>query len=136
MSAIYKREFRSYFTNMTGFIFLAVLFLFSGIFTTAINLIGGSALYEYTLNNMSFVLMIIIPVLAMRSVARELHGAGTDCLNVTTLLRNQHFYHLPPAELAPFWLEGGATPIVCLPHRLVITLVSGGSEDALDAVSG
>ena len=71
MSAIYKREFRSYFTNMTGFIFLAVLFLFSGIFTTAINLIGGSALYEYTLNNMSFVLMIIIPVLAMRSVAED-----------------------------------------------------------------
>ena len=34
------------------------------------------------------------------------------------------------------WLEGGAAPIVCLPHRLVITLVSGGSEDALDAVSG
>ncbi len=34
------------------------------------------------------------------------------------------------------WLEGGAIPIVCLPHRLVITLVSGGGEDALDAVSG
>ena len=34
------------------------------------------------------------------------------------------------------WLEGGAAPIVCLPHRLVIELVSGGSEDALDAVSG
>ena len=46
---------------------------------------------------------------AMQSVARELHGAGTDCLNVTTLLRNQHFYHLPPEELAPFWLEGGTT---------------------------
>ena len=34
------------------------------------------------------------------------------------------------------WLEGGAVPIVCLPHRLVISLVSGGSADALDAVSG
>ena len=36
----------------------------------------------------------------------------------------------------PGWLEGGAVPIVCLPHRLVISLTSGGSEDALDAVSG
>ena len=34
------------------------------------------------------------------------------------------------------WLEGGAAPIVCLPHRLVISLVSGGDEGALDAVSG
>ena len=34
------------------------------------------------------------------------------------------------------WLEGGAAPIVCLPHRRVITLLYGGSEDALDAVSG
>ena len=34
------------------------------------------------------------------------------------------------------WLTGGAAPIVCLPHRLVISLVSGGDEAALDAVSG
>ncbi len=34
------------------------------------------------------------------------------------------------------WLEGGAVPIVCLPHRLVISLVSGGDGDAPDAVSG
>ncbi len=34
------------------------------------------------------------------------------------------------------WLDGGLTPIVCLPHRLVIELVSGGSPDAFDAVSG
>ena len=34
------------------------------------------------------------------------------------------------------WLEGGAAPIVCLPHRLVIELVSGGDGNALDAISG
>jgi len=34
------------------------------------------------------------------------------------------------------WLEGGLVPIVCLPHRLVISLVSGGEEEAFDAVSG
>ena len=34
------------------------------------------------------------------------------------------------------WLEGGQVPIVCLPHRLVISLASGGSADALDAVAG
>lgn len=34
------------------------------------------------------------------------------------------------------WLQGGFLPIVCLPHRLVISLESGGSADAPDAVTG
>ena len=33
------------------------------------------------------------------------------------------------------WLEGGITPIVCLPHRLVIQLESNADEAHLDAVS-
>ena len=33
------------------------------------------------------------------------------------------------------WLEGGRIPIVCLPHRLVITLENGG-DDGFDVVSG
>ena len=34
------------------------------------------------------------------------------------------------------WLTGGYMPVVCLPHRLVIELVSGGDAEAPDAVSG
>jgi hypothetical protein len=34
------------------------------------------------------------------------------------------------------WLAGGRVPIVCLPHRLVISLAEGGDEEAFDAVSG
>ena len=34
------------------------------------------------------------------------------------------------------WLEGGMTPIVCLPHRLVIQLESDAGEAPLDAVAG
>ena len=34
------------------------------------------------------------------------------------------------------WLEGGLTPIVCLPHRLVISLAEGGEGAAFDAVAG
>jgi len=33
------------------------------------------------------------------------------------------------------WISGGITPIVCLPHRLVITLEGGGKQD-VDAVVG
>ena len=43
MSAVFKRELRSYFNSMTGWIFLAVIFVFTGVFTTAINLLSQSA---------------------------------------------------------------------------------------------
>ncbi|MBQ7591007.1 MAG: ABC-2 transporter permease [Clostridia bacterium] len=71
MEAVFKREFRSYFTGMTGWIFFAVLFIFCGIFTTAINLLGHAASFEYVLSNMTIVLLFLMPVLAMRSLAEE-----------------------------------------------------------------
>lgn len=71
MSAIFKREFKSYFNTMTGFIFLAVIFAFTGIFTTAINLRSQSASFEYVLGNITIIFMLIVPVLAMRSIAEE-----------------------------------------------------------------
>ena len=46
MIAIFKREFKSYFINMSGYVFIGVLWLFSGIFATALNLIGQYAAYE------------------------------------------------------------------------------------------
>jgi len=33
------------------------------------------------------------------------------------------------------WVSGGVTPIVCLPHRLVIAL-EGGSANGVDAIVG
>ena len=62
MIAIFKREVKSYFINMTGYVFLGVMLVFAGIYTTAINLIGLSSSFEYVLSNMTIVLMIVIPI--------------------------------------------------------------------------
>ena len=35
MLAVYKREFKAFFTNMIGFIFIAFLLLITGIYSTA-----------------------------------------------------------------------------------------------------
>lgn len=86
MSAIFKREFRSYFNNMTGYIFLAVIFAFTGIFTTAINLRSQSASFEYVLGNITIIFMLIVPVLAMRSIAEE-KRSRTDQLLYSLPLR-------------------------------------------------
>jgi hypothetical protein len=49
MIAILKRELKSYFINMSGYLFAAILLLFTGIFTTAANLIGQYTGFEYAL---------------------------------------------------------------------------------------
>lgn len=71
MLVIYRKELRSYFTNMTGIIFAAFLLLVNGIYTVVYNLNGGYPQYEYTLSIIEFVFLILIPILTMRSLADE-----------------------------------------------------------------
>lgn len=71
MKSIFKREFKSYFTNMAGFLFLATLLLFAGIFTSIINLRGLIPDFGATAGNIVIVFLLIIPVLAMKSIAED-----------------------------------------------------------------
>ncbi len=71
MSAIFKREFKSYFVNMSGALFISVLLLFTGIFVTAFNLIGQYAAIEYALENVIVIFLLIVPILCMRSIAED-----------------------------------------------------------------
>lgn len=71
MRAIYEKELRSSFCSVTGFLFAAFVLLFTGIYCMAINLSGGYPNFEYTLSNMTFIFLVAIPVLTMRSVAEE-----------------------------------------------------------------
>ncbi len=79
MSAIYKRELHSYFCGMTGAIFMAFLLLMTGIYMTVYNLLGGYPNFEVALSGVSFVFLVAVPVLTMRSFAEEKH-AKTDQL--------------------------------------------------------
>ena len=71
MFAIYKRELKSYFTSMTGPVFIAFLMLFIGIYFTIYNIVNGLPTFGYALYGVSFVFMISVPVLTMRSFAEE-----------------------------------------------------------------
>ncbi|MBQ8207767.1 MAG: ABC transporter permease [Clostridia bacterium] len=73
MFSIFKREFKSYFTSVTGCIFIAFLLCFTGIYVTSINLRGGYASFEYVLSNIIIVFLLIVPLLTMRSFAEEKH---------------------------------------------------------------
>ena len=71
MIAIFKREFSSYMRNVTGPLFVAVMLLFGGVFLFVDNLVYGYPKFEYTLNDLKLVLILAIPVLAMRSLAED-----------------------------------------------------------------
>ena len=71
MTAIYKRELKSYFQSMTGYVLIAFLVIFTGIYFMAYNLNSGYPYFSYVLMNINYVLIIIIPMLTMRSFAEE-----------------------------------------------------------------
>ena len=71
MRAIYKRELRSYLTSMTGYIFMAVLLAVAGLYYTANCLVGSYPVFGVILSSIYFVLLIVVPVLTMRSMAEE-----------------------------------------------------------------
>lgn len=71
MRAILDRELKAYFNGATGYVFIAFLLLFVGIYTMAVNLSGGYANFEYVPSNMSFVYLLIVPILTMRAIAEE-----------------------------------------------------------------
>ena len=71
MLAIYKREFKSYMCSVYGPIYISVMLLVSGFFTLVYNYLGRSSGLEYTIGYFGFGLMVLVPVLCMRSIAEE-----------------------------------------------------------------
>lgn len=73
MNAVYKRELRSYFTNIMGYLFIGFVLLLTGIFAAANNFKGGYPNFEYVLGSVSFVYLFVIPILTMRSISEDRH---------------------------------------------------------------
>ena len=71
MLAIYKKELKSYLTSMQGYVFMAFIMLVLGIYFTAYNLTYASPDFGTTLNSVTFVFLIITPILTMRILAEE-----------------------------------------------------------------
>lgn len=83
MFAIMKRELLSYFTSPLGYVFIAVFYLFSGIFLFLFTLTSQSVDMSYVYTGMFFVMLIMIPILTMRLMAEE-NKQKTDQLLLTS----------------------------------------------------
>ncbi len=83
MTAILKREFVSYFTSPLGYVYLAVFYGFSGLFLWMTCLTSGSADMSAVFLWMFFIMMILIPILTMRTMADD-KRQKTDQLTLTS----------------------------------------------------
>lgn len=85
MLSVAKREFKSLFNSMTAEIFCAVLIALTGIYFIVYNLNVGYTYFSYVLISVMFIMMIIVPLLTMRSFAEE-RRQKTDQLLLTSPL--------------------------------------------------
>lgn len=82
MKAIFKKELRSYFCSPLGYVFVAVFSLVTALFFFIYNLLNGVGDINYVFSNIMLLLVLIIPVLTMRSFAEE-KNKKTDQLLLT-----------------------------------------------------
>lgn len=83
MLAVYKREFRSYFQSMIGYVFLSCVLAFIGIYFLSFNLLGGYPFYSYVMaGGAATIFMFMVPILTMKSFAEERRNK-TDQLLLT-----------------------------------------------------
>ncbi len=71
MIAVFKHELRSTFHSLTIYLFCAALLCIVGVGAMRYNIQASVANFEYALNYISIILVVIIPVLTMRSFAEE-----------------------------------------------------------------
>ena len=82
MTAIYKRELKSYLTSMVGYLFIFFILVLTGIYFSAYQLGAAYPRFEYTLSALTFVFLISVPILTMRVLAEE-RKQKTDQLLLT-----------------------------------------------------
>lgn len=87
MNAVYRKELKSLFSNMTAPVFIAWVLVWISYFTKLAHLEAGSASFEAVCVGSPFLAFLMIPVLTMRSFAEERHSR-TDQLLYTLPISN------------------------------------------------
>ena len=109
MGAIFKREFKSYFQSISGFLFIGCFLLIFGIFAFDYNLFKLSPSIVYALSDMLPIAAILMPIVALNSILGE-YKNGTYKL----------LYSLPLSASQIFWGKYlSVISIVCIPTALI-----------------
>ena len=71
MLAIFKREFKSYFQNIIGWLFVAAVLAVFGLYFYVYNLANGYPYLSYSLSSIAFIMVIAVPILTMRCFSED-----------------------------------------------------------------
>jgi ABC-2 type transport system permease protein len=71
MSAILDREIKAYFQSPLGYVFVGVMFLFTGYFFFAYNLYGNTTDMRGIFSTLFTVVLVLIPILTMRLMSED-----------------------------------------------------------------
>jgi len=83
MTAIIKKEMRTYFNNISGYVFLFFFVILTSLFFMMTNVLQLNPEYFHTLINSTMIFMVLIPMLTMRLFAEE-YTQKTDQLLYTS----------------------------------------------------
>ena len=83
MYAIFKREFKTYFSSPLGYVFLAVFYVLSGLSFVLNNIFNGTANMSGVFSNITFFCIFLVPVLTMRLLSED-KKQKTDQLLLTS----------------------------------------------------
>jgi ABC-2 type transport system permease protein len=85
MIAVFKREIKAYFSSPAGYVFMGFFLLISGFFFALSNLFQASPNYTGVLGSITFIFLIVVPILTMRLMSEE-SRQRTDQLLLTSPL--------------------------------------------------
>lgn len=80
MGAIFRRELRGYFTSPVGYIFLGVFYAVSGFFFYSSSISAGSTDLSQLFVMLYFALLLLVPILTMRSFSEEKKQKTEQCI--------------------------------------------------------
>ena len=83
MAAIFKRETKSYYTGMVGYVTAAVSLFFLGLYFTNRNLMYASSDFASVLYTTTLIMLFLLPAISMRSFAEDRRNK-TDQLLLTS----------------------------------------------------
>ena len=79
MGAIFRHELRSYFHSLTAYVFGAFLLAVVGLGSVLYNLQAAVSNFEFVLSFASIIFVVIVPILTMRTMARNGGSGRTSC---------------------------------------------------------
>lgn len=80
MGAIFRREVLSYFTSPIGYIFLAAFYASSAVIFSVNSLESGSTQLDSLFAQLMIILIVLIPILTMRTMSEEKKNKTDQCL--------------------------------------------------------